>query len=93
MNQGDALLDFSLTFQYPARFNHSLVKVEEVRCNGNPRKRVYMITLGIVLLIISMVVTGAAVLKTLGLILIIIGVVLFLLGGTSRAIGGRRHYW
>lgn len=52
-----------------------------------------MISLGIVLLIISMVITGAAVLKSLGILLIVVGVVLFILGGTSRAVGGRRHYW
>lgn len=52
-----------------------------------------MISLGIVLLIIGMVVSGAAILTKLGLLLIVIGVVLFILGGTSRAVGGRRHYW
>ncbi len=51
-----------------------------------------MITLGIVLLILSLFV-GIAVLKSLVVLLIVVGVVLALLGGMGRSIGGRRHYW
>ncbi|MEK6648983.1 MAG: DUF6131 family protein [Actinomycetota bacterium] len=51
-----------------------------------------MITLGIVLLIVS-VFAKVAVLQTIGVLLIVVGVVLFLLGGMGRAVGGRRHYW
>lgn len=51
-----------------------------------------MITLGIVLLILSLFV-GIEILKTLGVLLIVAGVVLALLGGMGRSLGGRRHYW
>lgn len=51
-----------------------------------------MITLGIVLLILSLFVAISA-LKTLGMILIVVGIVLALLGGMGRSVGGRRHYW
>ena len=51
-----------------------------------------MISLGIVLLVISLV-TDLVILKSLGLLLIIVGVVLILLGSAGRAVGGRRHYW
>ncbi len=51
-----------------------------------------MITLGIVLLILSLFV-GIAILKTLGVILVVVGVVLALMGGMGRSLGGRRHYW
>lgn len=51
-----------------------------------------MITLGIVLLILSLLV-GAAILKTFGVLLIVVGVVLLLLGGMGRPVAGRRHYW
>lgn len=51
-----------------------------------------MITLGIILLILSLFV-GVAILKTLGVLLILIGIVLALMGGMGRPIGGRRHYW
>jgi len=51
-----------------------------------------MITLGVVLLIVSLFVK-VALLQTLGVLLIVVGVVLFLLGSAGRAVGGRRHYW
>lgn len=51
-----------------------------------------MITLGIILLILSLLV-GAAILKTLGVLLILVGLVLALMGGMGRSVGGRRHYW
>ena len=43
-----------------------------------------MITLGIVLLIVS-IFAGVPMLQSLG--------VLFLLGSMGRSVGGRRHYW
>lgn len=67
-------------------------KFEDVRCNDTLRKRVDMISLGIVLLIVSLL-TGILILKSLGILLLIVGVVLVLLGSTGRAIGGRKHYW
>lgn len=51
-----------------------------------------MISTGLILLIVGLV-AGIIILKSLGLLLIIAGVVLAILGGTGRAIGGRRHYW
>jgi hypothetical protein len=51
-----------------------------------------MITLGIVLLVIGLIVP-IHVLVTIGGILIVVGLVLAILGGTGRAIGGRKHYW
>lgn len=51
-----------------------------------------MITLGLILLILSLFV-GMAVLKTLGVLLILVGLVLALMGGMGRSVGGRRHYW
>ena len=71
---------------------YSAEKFDDVRCNRTLRRRFYMITLGIVLLLVNLVV-GLPVLNTLGLLLIIVGVVLILLGSTGRALGGRKHYW
>ena len=51
-----------------------------------------VITLGIVLLVVSLL-TGVIVLKSIGVLLIIVGLVLVLLGSSGRAVGGRRHYW
>lgn len=51
-----------------------------------------MITLGIVLVVLSLF-ANIGVLQSLGVLLIVIGVVLALLGGTGRPIGGRPHYW
>jgi hypothetical protein len=51
-----------------------------------------MIALGVVLLIIGFV-TKVAVIWTLGIIAVVVGAVLALLGGTGRAVGGRRHYF
>lgn len=51
-----------------------------------------MITLGIVLLVVSLF-TNVAILQSLGVLLIVVGVILFLLGSTGRSVGGRRHYW
>lgn len=73
-------------------FIKTMDKSDEVRCNGVLRKRVHMISLGIVLLLVNLVI-GLPVLNTLGLVLVIVGVVLVLFGSTGRAIGGRKHYW
>jgi VIT1/CCC1 family predicted Fe2+/Mn2+ transporter len=51
-----------------------------------------MIVLGVILLIIGFV-AAIPVLWTIGLILVLVGLVLAVLGGTGRAIGGRRHYY
>jgi hypothetical protein len=51
-----------------------------------------MITFGIVLIIIGFL-AKIAILETVGVILLAVGVVLAILGGTGRAVGGRRHYW
>jgi uncharacterized membrane protein HdeD (DUF308 family) len=57
--------------------------------NGNA---VLMIILGLILLLIG-VLLAIPILYTLGLILLIVGVVLMLVGRTSTAFAGRRHYW
>lgn len=51
-----------------------------------------MIILGIVLLLLGLVL-GIPILWTLGIVAVIIGIVLMVMGGTGRAVGGRRHYW
>lgn len=51
-----------------------------------------MITLGVILLIIGLV-ASISILTTIGIILIVVGAVLALLGGTGRAVGGRRHWY
>ncbi|MCU1485918.1 MAG: hypothetical protein JWN67_2664 [Actinomycetia bacterium] len=51
-----------------------------------------MIVVGIVLLLLGLLL-GVPILYTLGIILLIVGVVLMVLGGTGRAVGGRRHYY
>jgi Family of unknown function (DUF6131) len=51
-----------------------------------------MIILGIILIIIGFV-ASIQILETIGVILVVVGLILAILGGTGRAIGGRRHYW
>ncbi|GAA3220341.1 DUF6131 family protein [Actinocorallia longicatena] len=51
-----------------------------------------MITLGVVLLIAGFL-TGISILWTLGIVLLLVGLVLMVMGGTGRAVGGRRHYF
>lgn len=51
-----------------------------------------MIILGLVLLLAGFLLK-ISILWTLGIILLIIGAVLAVLGGTGRAVGGRRHYF
>jgi hypothetical protein len=54
--------------------------------------RAIVIILGVILLIIGFI-AAIHILWILGIILLVVGVVLALLGGTSRAVGGRRHYF
>lgn len=51
-----------------------------------------MIILGVVLLLLGLL-TGAAILWTLGVLLVIVGAVLWILGAAGREVGGRRHYY
>lgn len=51
-----------------------------------------MITLGIILIILSLFANIGA-LQSLGMLLIVVGVILALLGGSGKPVGGRRHYW
>ncbi|MGB6514826.1 DUF6131 family protein [Mycobacterium sp.] len=51
-----------------------------------------MIILGIVLLVAGFLLK-ISILWTIGLILVVVGAILAILGGTGRAIGGRRHYF
>ena len=51
-----------------------------------------MIILGVILLIIGLV-TGIAILWTIGIIVVIAGLILALLGMAGHAVGGRRHYY
>jgi hypothetical protein len=51
-----------------------------------------MITLGIVLLIIGLL-TGIAILWTIGVLLVLVGAALWILGAAGRQVGGRRHYY
>jgi hypothetical protein len=52
-----------------------------------------MITFGVVLIILGWLVSGLAVLKTIGYFLVVVGVILWILGSMGRAVGGRRHYY
>jgi len=51
-----------------------------------------MIIIGLILLLIG-VLTGIAILWTVGLVLVLVGAVLWILGAAGREIGGRRHYY
>ena len=51
-----------------------------------------MIILGLILLVIGFI-AQISILWTIGIILLVIGAILWVLGGTGRAVGGRRHYW
>jgi len=51
-----------------------------------------MIILGVILLIIGFI-AKIPIVWTLGIILVVVGAILALLGGTGRAVGGRRHYY
>lgn len=51
-----------------------------------------MIIAGVLLLLIGLV-TGVAILWTVGVILVVVGAILWILGAAGREIGGRRHYY
>lgn len=51
-----------------------------------------MIILGVVLLLIGFV-AKVSLIWTLGIIAVVVGAILAILGGTDRAIGGRRHWY
>ena len=51
-----------------------------------------MITLGIIFLIIGLL-TGIAILWSVGVLLVVIGAVLWILGTIGHEVGGRRHYY
>jgi membrane protein implicated in regulation of membrane protease activity len=51
-----------------------------------------MLILGIVLLLIGLL-TGVALLWTIGLIFAVVGAVLWLLGAAGHQVGGRAHYF
>jgi membrane protein implicated in regulation of membrane protease activity len=57
-----------------------------------PKKGLDVIILGLILLLLG-IALGVGILYSLGIVLLVVGVVLYLLGSTSRAVGGRRHYW
>jgi membrane-bound ClpP family serine protease len=52
-----------------------------------------MIILGIILLVIGLLVAKLAILETIGIILLVIGLILAILGHTSHAFYGRRHWF
>ena len=66
--------------------------VSELRAEHSTRPEKHLIVLGIILLIIGAI-AAIHILWVIGGILLIVGLVLLLLGGTDRAIGGRRHYF
>ena len=51
-----------------------------------------MILLGVVLLIIGFI-AKVSIIWTLGIIVIVVGAILAILGGTGRAVGGRKHWY
>lgn len=51
-----------------------------------------MIILGLILLIVGFI-AKISILWTIGIILIVVGAILAILGGTGRAIGGRKHWY
>ncbi len=51
-----------------------------------------MITLGIIFLVIGLL-TGIAIVWSIGVLLVVIGAILWLLGAIGHQVGGRRHYY
>lgn len=51
-----------------------------------------MIILGIIFLIIGLL-TGIAIVWSIGVILVVIGAILWILGAIGHEVGGRRHYY
>jgi hypothetical protein len=56
------------------------------------QKEFLVIVLGIVLVLIGWL-ASISILTTIGVILVVVGLVLAILGGTGRAIGGRKHWY
>ncbi|HEY8765150.1 MAG TPA: DUF6131 family protein [Solirubrobacteraceae bacterium] len=52
----------------------------------------FLITLGVILLIIGLI-AKVSILWTIGVILLVVGLILAVLGTMGRAVGGRRHYY
>ena len=51
-----------------------------------------MIIFGIVLLLLGMV-TGIAILWSVGVLLVLVGAILWILGAAGHQVGARRHYY
>ncbi|WP_406190732.1 MULTISPECIES: DUF6131 family protein [unclassified Streptomyces] len=51
-----------------------------------------MLLIGVILLTVGLI-TGIAILWTIGIILTVIGAVLWIMGSMGHAVAGRRHYW
>jgi len=51
-----------------------------------------VIILGVVLLLIGFI-ANVPIIWILGIIAVVVGAVLAIVGGTGRAVGGRRHYY
>jgi hypothetical protein len=60
--------------------------------NHHRGRDVHVIVAGVLLLLIGLL-TGVAILWTVGVILVIVGAVLWILGAAGREVGGRRHYY
>ena len=56
------------------------------------QKELPVIVLGIILVLIGWL-ASISILTTIGVILVVIGLILAVLGGTGRAIGGRKHWY
>lgn len=52
-----------------------------------------MITLGVILLVLSLLIAGWQALWTIGLVLIVVGILLAIVGYSGHAIGGRTHWY
>jgi hypothetical protein len=51
-----------------------------------------MIVLGIVLLLLGLL-TGIAILWSIGVVLVVVGAILWILGAAGHQVGSRRHYY
>ena len=51
-----------------------------------------MIIFGIVLLLLGML-TGIAILWSIGVLLVVVGAILWILGSAGHQVGARRHYY
>jgi membrane-bound ClpP family serine protease len=51
-----------------------------------------LIVLGVILLVIGFL-ADISILWTIGIILLVVGAVLAILGGTGRAVAGRKHWF